>query len=336
MESVLSFDNLYKALKKSCRNVRWKTSVITYESNALKNTYTLRKELLDHTYKIGEYQIFRIHEPKEREIKATKIKDRQFQHSLCDNMVYDALTADASPNSCACMQGRGVDYCLNRVTKHMVDYNRKYGNTGWVLKCDIHRYFDSIPHRVARREVRRRVDDDDAVIYIYEIISSFDKGIGLGSQLSQLIANAILQDMDNMLEKRYCIKHYIRYADDFVLMHPDKKHLEACLRAIRTYLAERGLELNPKTCIYPMKQGVKMLNWHFYIMPSGRILRRMACKRPGKQRRKLKRLWEKEKVGQLPQGTTEQSHRSWMANAARGDTWEVRRRMNKYVKELTR
>jgi len=35
-EQVISFDNLYKGLKESCRNIRWKDSTVGYEGNALK------------------------------------------------------------------------------------------------------------------------------------------------------------------------------------------------------------------------------------------------------------------------------------------------------------
>ena len=67
-EQVISFDNLYKGLKESCRNIRWKDSTVGYEGNALKNTYRLRQTLLNCTYKIDRYQHFTIYEPKRRDI----------------------------------------------------------------------------------------------------------------------------------------------------------------------------------------------------------------------------------------------------------------------------
>ena len=83
-DKAIEFGTLYKALKKCCKNVRWKDSVVGYEANALKNTYLLRQDLLNGTYKISPYQVFQIHEPKERTIVATRIRDRQFQRELCD------------------------------------------------------------------------------------------------------------------------------------------------------------------------------------------------------------------------------------------------------------
>ena len=63
---VTSFDELYKGLKQSCRNIRWKDSTVGYEANALKNTYRLRQSLLNGKYKIDKYQHFTVYEPKKR------------------------------------------------------------------------------------------------------------------------------------------------------------------------------------------------------------------------------------------------------------------------------
>lgn len=118
-EQVISFDNLYKGLKESCRNIRWKDSTVGYEGNALKNTYRLRQMLLNGTYKIEHYQHFTIYEPKRRDIVATRLKDRQFQRSLCDNGFYEQITKSFITDNCACLKGRGVDYTLNRMTAHI-------------------------------------------------------------------------------------------------------------------------------------------------------------------------------------------------------------------------
>lgn len=333
---VCSFKNLYVGLKKSCRNVRWKTSVITYESNAIKNTHKLREQLLAGKYKPKGYQVFTIHEPKERIIKATKIVDRQFQHSLCDNLVYGALTKSLIVDSCACLEGRGVDYCLNRITKHMVEYRKQYQADGWVLKCDIHKFFDSINHDLAKAAVHKRLHDPDACHYVCQIIDSFegDTGIGLGSQLSQLIANAFLDDLDHFIKEKLHIRHYIRYMDDFVLFYPDKRYLQYCKEQINNWLTEHKLAFNPKTCIYPFRQGIKMLHWHFTVMPSGKILRRMECTRQSKQRKILRTIISKEARGEVPEHTAIKTHMSWLANADRGNTYYLRKQMHAYYNGL--
>lgn len=190
---IESFDNLYKGLKDSCRNVRWKSSVVSYELHGLRNTHNLRRDLVNGKYKIQPYQHFTIYEPKRREITATRIRDRQFQHSMVDNYAYEQLTKSFIHDNCACLKGRGVDYCLDRMTRHLRKYYLEYGNDGYALKCDVRHFFQSIPHDIAKAAVRKRINDDFVVERICEIIDSFDGeyGIGLGSQVSQLVALAV-------------------------------------------------------------------------------------------------------------------------------------------------
>ena len=335
-EDVTYFDNLYEALNRACRNVRWKDSVVGYENNGLKNTLKLQKALLDDSYKIDRYQKFVIHEPKRREIIATKLKDRQFQRSLCDHGFYDAITRTFIHDNCACMKGRGVDYTLNNLTKHLRRYNMEHGRDGWVLKCDISHYFPSIRHDVAKAAIKKRVKDPEIVRRACDIIDSFggDVGIGLGSQVSQLVALAVLDDLDHFIKERLHIKHYIRYMDDFLLIHPDKEYLKECKTKIEAELKKIGLRLNDKTCLYPLRQGVVLLQWHFYIMPSGKILRRMKKKKHGKQRRKLKKLFAKELTGEYRPGTARESLVSYLGNASRGDTYKERQRMKAYFTRL--
>lgn len=335
--NIESFDNLYKGLKDSCRNVRWKSSVVSYELHGLRNTYNLRRDLVNGKYKIQPYQHFTIHEPKRREITATRIRDRQFQHSMVDNYAYGQLTKSFIHDNCACLRGRGVDYCLDRMTRHLRKYYLEHRNDGYALKCDIHHFFQSIPHSVAKAAIRKRISDDFTVEHICEIIDSFDgdNGIGLGSQVSQLVALAVLDDLDHFTKEKLRIKYYIRYMDDFVLIHNDKDYLKYCRSEIEKQLNSIGLELNRKTGILKLSQGVKLLQWRFVLCNSGRILKRMDKKKISKQRRRIKKLYAKELKGEVPQGTCNQSMQSYMANARRGDSFYVRKKVAAYYYEMS-
>lgn len=331
-DKAISFDELYKGLKQACKGVRWKDSVASYEWNGLRNTYKLRKDLLSGKYKISPYQRFHIYEPKEREIVATRIRDRQFQRSLCDNVLYPAITKGFIRDNIACQKGKGVDDALNRMDAHLHRYYRKHGCDGWVLKCDIRHYFAETRHDVAKAAIRKRVTDDEAYARAAEIIDSFggDKGIGLGSQVSQLVELAVLDDFDHWIKERLRVKHYIRYMDDFVLIHEDKDFLRNVLKLIASKLSELGLTLNDKTCIYPLRQGMKFLKWRFILTASGRVLRRMSQRAVVKEKRKLRRMvWKGSSVKAM-----RESLDSWIANARRGDTYGVVIEMERYFKEV--
>ena len=77
----------------------------------------------------------------------------------------------------------------------------------------------------AKAAIRKRLTDQQAAYYTDAIIDSFggDKGIGLGSQVSQITELAVLDDLDHYIKERLRIKHYLRYMDDFILIHEDKE-----------------------------------------------------------------------------------------------------------------
>lgn len=335
-DTAIEFGNLYKALKRCCRNIRWKDSVVGYEGNALKNTYRLHNNLVSGAYKLSPYQVFTIYEPKVRTIVATRIRDRQFQKSLCDNGLYDDITKHLIHDNGACQTGKGTDFTLNRLTAHLRRYYREHGTEGWVLKCDIAKFFPSTPHDTAKAAIRKRVIDPRACQAVCNVIDSFggDKGIGLGSQISQLVELSVLDDLDHYIKERLRVKHYLRYMDDFILIHPDREFLKRCRKDIDQRVRSIGLTLNQKTTLYPLKQGVKLMKWCFLLTPSGRVLRRMDKGKYGKQRRKMAKLMVMEAKGALPPGTTRQSFVCWRANAKRGDTFYQRQRMEHFYYQL--
>ena len=336
VDDAITFEELYKGLKLSCRNVRWKDSVTGYEASGLKNTYLLRQSLLDGTYKISGYQRFRVHEPKEREIVATRLKDRQFQRSLCDNVLYPQITRSFIRDNCACLRGRGVDDALNRLTVHLQRYYRKHGAKGWVLKCDIRHYFAETPHNVAKAAIRKRLTDQRAAFYTDQIIDSFggDTGIGLGSQVSQLTELAVLDDLDHYIKERLRIRHYLRYMDDFILIHEDRAVLENALKDITEKLAALGLTLNSKTQIYPLKQGVIWLKWRFILTDTGKVVRRIGRKSVVRERRKLKRMAKLAESGRISADALKESFNSWKAHAQRGNCRKIISDMEELLNRL--
>lgn len=334
---AISFENLYKAMKKCCRGVRWKDSVVRYETNGLKNTFKLSKRLKNGSYKSQPYQTFHIYEPKERIIDAPRLVDRQFQRSLCDNGLYDDLTEHFIRDNYACQIGRGTDDALERMKVQLRRYYQKHGCHGWFLKCDIQKYFPSTRHDVANKIIEKYCTDQNAIKAVQNVIDSFDGdvGIGLGSQISQLIELTVLNDLDHFIKERLRIKEYVRYADDFILMCDDRDYLVHCLRKIEQKLSVIGLQLNNKTTIQPMQHGVIFLQWRFVLTETGKVLMLMDPSKVTRQRHKMRKLWEKERDGKIPEGSTRHSAESFIANAARGNTWRLQKNIIHYYHELT-
>ena len=342
-DTVCSFENLYEAMLKCRRNVMWKDSVAGFVKNGLVNVNALRQSLLDGTYEISKYSTFKVYEPKERDIVSTRFKDRVFQRSLCDNYLYSNVTKSFIYDNAACQIGKGTLYARNRLETHLHRFYRKYGLNGWVLKCDLKNYFGSTSHKVAKDAINSKVYDDWAIGEVNRIIDSFNQGedpnvgMGLGSQVTQLIQLAVLDPIDHCIKERLHIKHYVRYMDDFILIHHDKEYLQECKERIEEWLSELGLNLSvKKTQLFPLSQPISFLGFSFRVTPTGKVIKRIRPERISHERRKLRKLVQKAKHGVMTKDQVDCCYQSWKAHASYGDTHNLILKMDKYYKELWR
>lgn len=218
-DEVCDFDNLYRAMQHCKNNVMWKDSVAGYVKNGLVNVHKLKESVENGTYKLDAYTQFKVYEPKERDIVSTRIKDRVFQRSLCDNYFYDTMTKSFIYDNCACQDGRGTEFARKRLICHLQKYYRKHGTEGWALKADLKNFFGSTSHELAYSAVTKRVNDEWVNGEIKRIIDSFNQGddpevgMGLGSETTQLIQLAVLDDFDHFIKEQLRIKHYVRYKE---------------------------------------------------------------------------------------------------------------------------
>ena len=336
---VCSFDNLYKALKKCRHNVIWKDSVATFLDKGLLNCLRLRESILDESYEINPYSIFYIHEPKERKIVSTRIKDRVFQRSLCDNYLTQVITKSFIYDNCACQVGKGTQFARDRLKCHLQRFYRKHGYDGYVLKCDISDYFGSTSHEIAIQTVKRYITDPWALKETIRVINSFNDGkdplvgMGLGSQLTQLIQLAVLDDMDHFIKETLKVKHYLRYMDDFIFIHEDKNYLLYCKREIERILRQKGLRLSKKkTQVFSIRQPIKFLGFTYWIKPSGRVILRINKEKISHERRKLKRQIGRASTGYMTFHKVKQCYISWIAHADNGDDYYIVEKMNDFYK----
>lgn len=161
-EEAIEFQNLLKALHRCIKGTLWKESTAKYWHNRLKNTYKLRQELLKGTYRISQYLWFTITEPKEREIFASYIKDRQYQHALIDDIVYPAVTPKFIEGNCACQKGKGTKFFIDLMLKKLRAYARVHGYEGYVWQFDIKKFFPNTNHETLIQCIREYVDEKTA------------------------------------------------------------------------------------------------------------------------------------------------------------------------------
>ena len=131
-------------------------------------------------------------------------------------------------------------------------------------------------------------------------------GLPLGNLTSQLLVNIYMNEFDQFVKHNLKVKHYIRYADDFVFLSHDKAWLEAQIPQIETFLSGcLTLSLHPeKVSITTVASGVDFLGWVNF--PDHRVLRTTT------KRRMFKKIKENSKpetvnsyLGLLKHGNTD-------------------------------
>lgn len=356
-EIVCDFGNIYKATRKCKQNVIWKDSVAGFTVvNGLANCYKLKQQLENGKYKLDGYTIFKVYEPKERTIVSTRIKDRVFQRSLCDNYLTEALSKCFIYGSGACLPEKGTEFARKRLFVALQRHYRKYGTKGYALKCDLTDYFGSTPHAVALQSVADRVQDGWIISELKRIIDSFnqganpDVGMGLGSQVTQLVQLAVLDDLDHYIKEVLHIKEYVRYMDDFILIHHNQAYLCYCREKIKERIQLLGLKLsNKKTHLQPITQPIHFLGFSYMLTETGKVVIRMLPEKVSHERRRLRKLVERAKAGLMTKAEVDASYEAWKAHATgrakhnskedcgkrlKRDTHNLVLEMDKYYKSL--
>ena len=153
----------------------------------------------------------------------------------------------------------------------------------------------------------------------------------LGNLTSQFFANIYLNELDYFVKHKLRVKYYIRYVDDFVLLHDSKEQLEKWREDIVKFLKEKlKLELHPdKNKIYSLSKGIDFVGFrNFYHF---RLLRRRNIK-------KIMRKIHKFSQGDISYREMTEIYQGWQAYAKWGNTFKLRkmivRKIQKARKEL--
>ena len=238
-EKVIDFNNMYKAYRKSKCGKGYKKSAAKFNIMALDGINTLIEQLQNKTYEISSYNEFKVYEPKERVIKTTSFKDKVVQHSLCDNVILPKLQEVFIYDNCAGQKGKGTLFGLNRLGEHMKAFYNRYGFGGYILKCDISKFFYNISHEQLKDIVEYYFSYDPDICWLCNLFidSTEGKGIPLGNQINQVFALLYLDGMDKLITGELGIEFYGRYMDDFYLIHQSKDYLKYCLGVIAEFFA---------------------------------------------------------------------------------------------------
>lgn len=334
-EKLVDFGNLYNSCKVSLKGKGKKKNAIRFNVMALENLCVMKRQLIDHTYKIGAYSEFIVSEPKRRVVKSGTFRDKVLQHCLCDYVLLPRLREIFILDNYAGQTGKGTLFGLDRLSENLLSFYEERGCDGYILKCDITKFFYSIDHDAMKKCVRQYFDDEDIRWVCDLFIDSTDGcGLPLGNQCSQVFALMFLNGLDHFITEELGCEYYGRYMDDFYLLSDDKEYLKDCLVKIRAYLAGLSLTLNDKTEIVPMRKGIRFLGFHSYLTKDGRVIRKLT----GDNKRQIKkRLCKNAKLvaaGKMTREKFDEKYASWKNYASHGNCYKLICNMDEFVETL--
>lgn len=341
IEIVTDYDNMYKAYRRvrSC-NVG-KMSALRFEINALDGIDRLQRSLLDGSYEMGDYIVFKVTYPKERIVKACAFKDKIVQNSLCKNVLWPMIDKYLIADNYASRKGMGTHYAINRFRQQLHNYYLNYGNVGYCLKLDVKKYFYNINLDLLKRQMRN-YDFDESILSLVDLIidsmwheerNGIKYGVPIGNQTSQCFAVQYLNDVDHYIKDQLGQKYFGRYMDDSVLIGKNKSDMNEIKELVREKYAEHDLEMNAKSQVTPLHKGITYLGKRFELAPNGKITERLTSQNI---RHRYSEIHKKAALVALGEMTTDEywtSFVAWNGYAKHSDTYRIRNELYKYAKE---
>ncbi|MBI2044936.1 hypothetical protein HYT23_02675 [Candidatus Pacearchaeota archaeon] len=358
-QEIYNLNNLILAWRKARKGKTKKDYVIEFEKDLIKNLLDLHNELKNQTYKPLLLRTFILRDPKTRKISESDFRDRIVHHALI-RILEPIFEKRFIYDSCANQKNKGNLFALKRFYYFMGKVSRNGKTNGWFnvnqirgycLKADIKHYFEEVDHEILINIIKRRVRDEKVMGLIEKILKNSSalrgggvapegstsryffsrknigakqffskKGMPLGNLTSQFFANVYLNELDYFVKHKLRAKYYIRYVDDFVILHKSKEQLEYWKNKIGNFLVEKlRLELHlDKSRVIQLSRGIDFVGFrNFYYF---RLLR---IRNIGKMLFKIKRYKKEE----ITKEKLLESFQGWNAYVKWADTLKLRRKI---------
>lgn len=260
-QKIISIENLEKADQIAQKGKSNQYGVQLHNKSKDQNIANLHALLKDKAYKTSEYDIFKVYEPKEREVYRLPYYPDRITHHAIMNVLESIFVSVFTADTYSCVKGRGIHSLLRKLKKILKDKD----NTKYCLKLDIKKFYPSIDHVILKSLVRRKIKDKDLLWLLDEIIDSAD-GLPIGNYLSQYLANFYLTYFDHWIKEDKKVNYYFRYADDIVVLHKDKAFLHELLSEIEVYMSVKlKLEVKQNYQIFPVaSRGIDFVGYVFF------------------------------------------------------------------------
>ncbi|MCM1059684.1 MAG: reverse transcriptase/maturase family protein [Eubacterium sp.] len=344
-DKIIDFENLYMAWESARKGKRYREEIMIFSDNLEANLIDIQNHLIYGTYKVGKYRPFYIYEPKKRLIMALPFRDRVVQWAIY-RQLFPILNRQFIFDSYACRPGKGTQKAVARLQYWLRQTSRK-PQKYYYLKLDIAKYFYRVDHRILEDILRRKIKDKRLVDLLVSIINSEEMKFGLpvgidpdkcaaadrlanvgmpiGNLTSQMFANLYLHELDMFAKHELRLHYYIRYMDDIIILHSDKKYLQEVKDAIETFLFDNlRLQLNKKTAIRPCGMGIEFVGYR--VWATHRKLKRKTALKIKHAVKGIKNKWES---GAMTQEAFDRRIASYKGLLTYCNSYGLRKKLNK-------
>lgn len=354
-ERVTDYDNLYKAYIKARRCKRFRPEVLEFSANLEENLHDLQSDLRNKVYRPGAYKKRIIHDPVDRLIMWQDFIHRVVQWAVY-RVINPSFVQSYIEDSYACIPGRGTDAAAQRLFYFMQQDGRIEKNSGvgpdgkpvrrfYLQKTDVSKFFYRVDHQISMDLVGRKCRYDPWLMWIMDLFVNAegekfgfppgqgvkdvtpdemiaDKGMAVGSLLSQMLANVNMNEVDHFIKRQLQVHQYVRYADDSVMLSDSKAQLLDWRHHVEDFTMERlKLELNPKkTFIQPISHGIDFCQYRIY--PDHIRLKKATALR---MKRNLKRIQKLYAEGKIDLERAQRTVTSYMGLMSHCDSYQLRK-----------
>jgi RNA-directed DNA polymerase len=295
-DEAVTFRKLFDAWCRARRQKLPSNNQVEFETHWIDNLLLLEQQICAGTWSPRPTTCFVATRPKAREIHAPDFSDRVVHHWLVPQLerAWDRVFIH---DSYANRVGKGTHAAVRRLRDFARAVSTGQGG-GWYLQLDVRNFFNCIHrptlyamlsrrmrtagidvcaqrvvhamlrHSVQRQGVLHRSTSAERVrVPEYKRLENAARGCGLpiGNLSSQFFANVYLDALDQFAKHELKATRYLRYVDDFVLVHRDRAQLQAWCDRIEQFLRERlRLELKPDIRLRPLSAGVDFLGYVVY------------------------------------------------------------------------
>jgi len=298
LEEILSRKNLNEAYKRVYAN-KGASGVDCVSVEELHEHLRVHKaELLENirNRKYKPQPVRRVEIPKDNG------KKRQLGiPTVVDRVIQQAIAQVLSPIFEKQFSNSSYGFRPNRSCEMAVIRSLELLNDGydWVVDIDLERFFDTVNHDRLMNILHRTVDDGDVLSLIRKYLVSgvmvgdtYEEtpvGTPQGGNLSPLLSNVMLNELDKELEARGL--RFVRYADDCNIFVGSRKAAERVMKSITDFIERKlGLKVNATKSQIGRPNQIKFLGFGYFTDKEGKYQAKPHKLSIEKLKRKLKAL----------------------------------------------